>query len=109
MIEKIARKPLVYINSKEMAEVTNEFARQSKSYALGLMAEGYRADITAKDIKKATQNIPAFNKKGFMTKAGREKLIETIQIIFNMTPKQAKKVTIGEFVSRSLAGMGKLD
>ena len=105
MIQKIAQKPLVYVNAKDMASITNEFARRSKNYALGLMAEGFRSDITAKDIRKSTQNIPAFNKKGFMTKIGREKLMETLQIIFNVTPKQAKKITVGEFVKKSLAGM----
>lgn len=107
MIQKIARKPLVYTNSKDMADITNEFAKYSKSYALGLMAEGYRADITAKDVRKATQNIPAYNKKGFMTKEGRQQLIETLQTIFNVTPKQAKKITVGEFLDRTLAVLGK--
>jgi hypothetical protein len=107
MIERITHKPLVYTNARDMADITNEFARYSKSYALNLMAEGYRADITAKDIKKATQNIPAYNKKGFMTKIGRQQMLETIQTIFNVTQKEAKKVTVGEFVSRTLAVLGK--
>lgn len=109
MIQKIVSKPMIYSNAGDMAVVANEFAKYSKSYALGLMAEGYRADITAKDIRKATKNIPAYNRKGIMTKVGREQLIQTLQTIFNVTPKEAKKVTIGEFISRSLAGLGKLD
>ena len=109
MITKIANKPIIYSSAQDMANITNEFARYSKNYALGLMKEGFRADITAKDIRKATKNIPAYNRKGIMTKVGREQLMQTLQIIFNVTPKEAKKVTIGEFVSRTLAGLGKLD
>ena len=109
MIPKIANKPIVYSSAQDMADITNELARYSKSYALGLMREGFRADITAKDIRKATKNIPAYNRKGIMTKVGREQMIQTLQTIFNVTPKEAKKVTIGEFVSRVFAGLGKLD
>ena len=109
MIQKIAYKPLIYSNAGDMAVVANEFAKYSKSYALGLMAEGYRADITAKDVIKATNKVPAFNRKGIMTKSGRELLMRNLQTIFNVTPKKAKKITIGEFVARSLTGLGKLD
>lgn len=86
-----------------MAHITNELARQSKTYALGLMAEGYRADITAKDVRKATQNIPAYNKKGFMTKVGRQQMTETLQILFNISPKQAKKVKVRDFIDKVIA------
>ena len=109
MIQRIANKPVIYCRAQDMAEIANEFAKNSKSYALGLMKEGFRADISAKDVVKATREIPAFNRKGIMTKAGRERFMQTLQTIFNVTPKEAKKVTIGEFVARSLASLGKAD
>lgn len=103
MIQKITGKPLIYINAKDMAEMHNEIARRSNTYALSLMSEGIRGDVTAKDVINATKQIPAFNKKGFMTKEGRKKIFETINIIFGVNNKQAEKVTLGDFINRTLA------
>ena len=38
-----------------------------------------------------------------MTKVGRQQMTETLQILFNISPKQAKKVKVRDFIDKVIA------
>lgn len=109
MIQRIMRKPMIYATAKDTAVITNEMAKQSNTLALELMETGIRSNVTAKDVKKATNQFNIFNGKGFMTNEGRKILLETLKMTFGISEKQAKKITVADYMSRILSSYTKED
>ena len=101
----ITQKPFININARELASVYNEIARQNKTFALGLMAEGYRADIAAEDIMHATEKLNVFNDAGKLTKNGKQKIKFTLKSLFHIDTKQAEKFTVGEYITKIVKGL----
>lgn len=102
----IFNKPAYNMNANGYAKVLNEAAKRSKDFAMGLVSEGIRGNVTGRDVIRLTNGeaLGMYDKKGNLTDFGTKLMLESIKKVFGLsTDEAAKKVTVGQIFKKGIA------